>query len=304
MTDIVIIGGSVAGITAAIYAKRAGHNVKILEEKAFGGQIASTSKIENYPGFVSIDGVELSRKLKEQADSLGIESIYASALSIEKERNAESTAFTVKTDNEDINCKSVIIANGVKRRELKINGEDKFRGRGVSWCAVCDGAFFKNKTVAVIGGGNSALADAIYMSSICKRVYLIFRRSAPTASNSYLEKLMELENVKLVPNTRVTEFIGDKLIEKIEIENVNSGEKSTLEVNGVFEAIGLIPDNKRFENVVSLNENGYILTDESCKTSTDGIFAAGDTREKKLRQIVTAAADGAIAGTSAAEFLD
>lgn len=300
MTDIVVIGGSCAGLTAAIYATRAGYSVTVLEEKAFGGQAATAAIIENYPAIDKISGFELANRMKSQAEKSGAVLKYASALSIEKENNI----FTVVTDSGDIECKSVIIANGVKRRELGVKGEDKFKGKGISFCAVCDGAFFKNKTVAVVGGADSALSEAIYLSSICSRVYLIFRRTAPTASKTYIEKIMELENVKIVPSSRVVEFSGEKLLESITVENVSTNEKTTFDVNGVFEAVGLIPDNKRFENLVELTDDGYIKANEDCKTSTNGIFAAGDTREKTLRQIVTATADGAVSATNAIKYLE
>ena len=192
----------------------------------------------------------------------------------------------------------MIIANGVRRRELGIEGEDRLRGRGISWCAVCDGGFFRKRKVAVIGAGNSALGDAIYLSNLCEEVYLIFRRPAPTATKSYLDALEGLGNVHLMPRHIPLEIKGENLVSALTVKNLDTDETYDLEVSGVFEAIGLIPDNSVFANLVDLDENGYILADEEMHTKTEGVFAAGDTRQKHLRQIVTACADGALAATA------
>ncbi|MBQ3417118.1 MAG: FAD-dependent oxidoreductase [Ruminococcus sp.] len=300
MYDLIIIGGGVAGMTAAVYAKRAGMSVLILEKGGFGGQVALTSTIENYPSYKEIEGFELAASMKAQIDALGVESVSADVTGLSK----ADGVFTVNAASGDYQGKTVIIANGVKRRELHIEGEDKLRGRGISWCAVCDGGFFRRKTVAVIGAGNSALGDAIYLSNICEKVYVIFRREQPTASKSYLDKLAGLSNVILMPRHIPLAFIGEKRITSLKVKNIDTGEERELEVGGVFEAIGLIPDNEIFKDLVELDENGYILTDSEMKTKTEGLFAAGDTTQKQLRQIVTACADGAVAATSAHHYLN
>ena len=197
----------------------------------------------------------------------------------------------------------MIIANGVRRRELGIEGEDTFRGRGVSWCAVCDGGFFRKKKTAVIGAGNSALGDAIYLSNLCEEVYLIFRREKPTATKSYLDQLESIDNIRLMPRHIPLEIKGDRKVTALTVKNIDTEEETDLTVDGVFEAIGLIPDNDVFANIVELDEHGYIITDNEMRTSTPGLFAAGDTRQKTLRQIVTACADGAQAATTAHEYL-
>ena len=300
MYDMFIIGGGVAGMTAAIYAKRAGLSVLILEKEGFGGQVALTSKIENYPSYREIEGFALASSIKAQIDDLGIESVYADVTALSK----DGDIFTAETGSGTFQAKTVIIANGVKRRELHIEGEDRLRGRGISWCAVCDGGFFRKKKVAVIGAGNTALGDAIYLSNLCEEVYLIFRRDRPTASKSYLDKIAALQNVKLMPRHIPLEFLGEKRVTALRIKNIDSGEEKELEVSGVFEAVGLIPDNECFRNLADLDENGYLITDKEMRTRTEGLFAAGDTVQKTLRQIVTACADGAIAATSAQRYLN
>ena len=298
MYDLAIIGGGVAGMTAAIYAARSGLSTVIIEKAGFGGQAALTAKIENYPSFKEIEGFELAAKMKEQVDALGVESQYADVTGLSKENGI----FTVTTSADAIEAKAVIIANGVKRRELGIPGEDKLRGRGISWCAVCDGGFFRKRKVAVIGAGNSALGDAIYLSNLCEEVYLIYRRPYPTATKSYMDALEGLSNVHLMPRHIPLEIKGEKRVSALAVKNLDTEEEYDIEVSGVFEAIGLIPDNGLFENLVELDEHGYILADDEMRTKTEGLFVAGDTRQKRLRQIVTACADGALAATAAQEY--
>ena len=299
MYDLAIIGGGVAGMTAAIYASRSGLSAIIIEKAGFGGQAALTAKIENYPSFKEIEGFELAAKMKEQVDALGVESLSADVESLSK----DGDVFTIVTNADTIEAKTVIIANGVRRRELGIAGEDTFRGRGISWCAVCDGGFFRKKKVAVIGAGNSALGDAIYLANLCEEVYLIYRRDYPTATKSYMDKLEGIDNIKLMPRHIPIEFKGERRVTALTVRNIDTDETYDLEVNGVFEAIGLIPDNDVFANLVELDDNGYILTDDEMRTKTEGLYAAGDTRQKSLRQIVTACSDGAQAATSAHHFL-
>ncbi|MBK6089952.1 thioredoxin-disulfide reductase [Ruminococcus difficilis] len=299
MYDLIIIGGGVAGMTAAIYAARSGLSTLIIEKAGFGGQAALTAKIENYPSYKEIDGFQLAADIKAQVDALGVESLSAQVQSLTKENDV----FTVTTDSDSYQSKAVIIANGVRRRELGIPGEDEFRGRGISWCAVCDGGFFRKKKTAVIGAGNSALGDAIYLSNLCEEVYLIFRRDYPTATKSYMDKLENIDNIRLMPRHIPVEIKGDRLVTTLKIKNVDSGEETDLAVNGVFEAIGLIPDNDVYADLAELDDNGYILTDSEMRTKTPGLFAAGDTRQKSLRQIVTACSDGAQAATAAHDYL-
>ena len=299
MFDLAIIGGGVAGMTAAIYAARAGMSTVIIEQGGFGGQAALTAKIENYPSFKEVEGFQLVADMKAQVDALGVESSYAQVKALSK----DGDVFTVSTDSSEIEARTVIIANGVRRRELGIEGEDTFRGRGVSWCAVCDGGFFRKKKTAVIGAGNSALGDAIYLSNLCEEVYLIFRREKPTATKSYLDQLESIDNIRLMPRHIPLEIKGDRKVTALTVKNIDTEEETDITVDGVFEAIGLIPDNDVFANIVELDEHGYIITDNEMRTSTPGLFAAGDTRQKTLRQIVTACADGAQAATTAHEYL-
>ncbi len=299
MYDLVIIGGGVAGMTAAIYAARSGLSTVILEKGGFGGQAALTATIENYPSMKEIEGFELAAKMKEQVDALGVESKYAEVTGITK----ADGIFTVAAGAETLEAKTVIIANGVRRRELGIPGEDRLRGRGISWCAVCDGGFFRKRKVAVIGAGNSALGDAIYLAKLCEEVFLIYRRPYPTATKSYMDALEGLDNIHLMPRHIPLEITGENRVEALRVKDLDSEEEQELAVSGVFEAIGLIPDNDVFANLVDLDENGYILADEEMRTKTDGLFVAGDTRQKHLRQIVTACSDGAVAATAAHEYL-
>lgn len=299
MYDLAIIGGGVAGMTAAVYAARAGMSCVIIEKAGFGGQAALTATIENYPSLKAVEGYELAANMKAQIDALGVESLSADVTGLAK----EGDAFTVSTNTGAITAKTVIIANGVRRRELGVTGEDRLRGRGISWCAVCDGGFFRRKKVAVIGAGNSALGDAIYLSNLCEEVTLVFRREQPTASQSYLDKLAGLTNIRLLSRHIPLEIKGEKRVTALTVKNLDTDETYDIEVSGVFEAIGLIPDNSLFRDLVELDERGYILTDDMMRTATEGLFAAGDTRQKHLRQIVTACADGAIAATAAHEYL-
>lgn len=297
--DLAIIGGGVAGMTASIYAARSGLSTIIIEKGGFGGQAALTAKIENYPSYKEIDGFQLAYDIKAQVDALGVESLSAEVTSLTKDGDVFKTA----TNGGDIESKTVIIANGVRRRELGIEGEETYRGRGVSWCAVCDGGFFRKKKTAVIGAGNSALGDAIYLADLCEEVYLIFRRERPTATESYLKQLEKYDNIKLMPRHIPLEIKGETLVNALKVKNIDTGDETDIEVNGVFEAIGLIPDNDLFGSLAELDDNGYFITDNEMRTKTPGLFVAGDTRQKSLRQIVTACSDGAQAAASAHDYL-
>lgn len=298
MYDIGIIGGGIAGMTAAIYGARAGKRVILLEGTGVGGQITLSSNVENYPGIRSISGNELAVTLKEQAESLGTEVKTANVNEI---RDTEDGKLMI-TASEEILCRTVILASGQKHRKLGIPGEDKLTGMGVSYCAVCDGAFFKGMDVAVVGGGSTALQDADYLSTYCNKVYLIHRRDEFRGEQHLVEALKEKENVEFILSHIVTEIHGDFMVEGIELEDKKNGEKLGLKVDGVFVAVGQIPGNDRFRNIVELDDDGYIIAGEDCKTSAEGIYVAGDCRTKKVRQLITAAADGAVAALAACEY--
>ena len=296
MTDIIIIGAGTAGLTSAIYALRAGKNVLVLEEKMYGGQIINTPDIENYPGFKNISGYEFATNLYNQAKELGM--IYKNEKVLEIQEDSNGTK-TVVTDKETYTAKAVIIASGAKNRPLGIDREQEFTGKGVSYCATCDGAFFRGRDVAVVGGGNTALEDSLFLSSYCNTVYVIHRRDEFRGDVREVEKLKAKDNVKLIMDSQVTDIIGEDMVSVIKVKNLKGGEEREIKVNGLFIAIGQMPDNERFKNLVDLDEKGYIIAGEDCRTSTAGIFAAGDCRTKNVRQLVTAAGDGAVAALAA-----
>lgn len=296
MLDLIITGAGPAGLTSAIYAKRAGLSVKVFEELTPGGQAAVTPEIENYPGMKKVSGSDFAISLFEQATELGAEIEFERVLKIENVEDGKK----VITESGEYFSKAVIIANGAKRRLLEIPGEEEFSGRGVSYCATCDGAFFKDKTVAVIGGGNTALEDALYLANICEKVYLVHRRDEFRGTKNLVDRVVENDKIEILYSHIPTKIKGDNKVYAIVLQN--SEGKTELVVDGVFVAIGLKPDNERFSNIVEL-ENGYIKADEDCKTSCEGIFAAGDTRTKNLRQIVTATSDGAVAATAVIEYI-
>ena len=296
MLDLIITGAGPAGLTSAIYAKRAGLSVKVFEELTPGGQAAVTPEIENYPGMKKVSGSDFAISLFEQATELGAEIEFERVLKIENVEDGKK----VITESGEYFSKAVIIANGAKRRLLEIPGEEEFSGRGVSYCATCDGAFFKDKTVAVIGGGNTALEDALYLANICEKVYLVHRRDEFRGTKNLVDRVVENDKIEILYSHIPTEIKGDNKVYAIVLQNGEG--KTELVVDGVFVAIGLKPDNERFSNIVEL-ENGYIKADEDCKTSCEGIFAAGDTRTKNLRQIVTATSDGAVAATAVIEYI-
>ncbi len=297
MYDIIIIGAGPAGLTAAIYAKRAGKNVLVIEKGTFGGQITYSPRVENIPGFVSLTGNEFAEKLVEQALNLGAEIECAEVQEI-----INGQVKTVKTDGGDFSAKSVIVATGAKHRLTGAPGEDKFLGEGISFCAVCDGAFYEGKDVAVIGGGNSALQEAILLSETSRKVYLVQNLDFITGEKTLFERLCTKPNVEVILGATVDSFNGDDSLNGITI-NVGA-QKKDLDVDGVFVAIGLVPQNEAFASVINLDERGYVDADENCVTSADGIFVAGDCRQKRIRQVTTAAADGAIAALAACEYTD
>ena len=298
MYDIIIIGGGPAGLTAALYACRANKKTLVIEKETFGGQITFSPKVENIPGFISLTGNEFAEKLVEQVLEQGADVESCEAIEI---RDGEIK--TVVTDDGEYQGKSVIIATGAKHRMLGIDGEERFVGEGISFCAVCDGAFYKNKNVAVVGGGNSALQEAILLSDTAKKVYVVQNLDFFTGEKKLVEQLEKLDNVEIILGVTVDSFVGDNELEGIVIKN-SAGETRKLELDGLFVAIGLIPQNEAFKNVVKLDGRGYAEVDESCETETKGIFVAGDCRTKKIRQVTTAAADGAIAALAACDYVD
>lgn len=300
-TDLIIIGGGPAGLTAGIYAKRAGLNVAIIEKFSPGGQMMLTSTIENYPGFKKIDGFELSQKMHEHALEVGCEFLFEDVISI----NANASPKKVKTSAGEHEAKAVIIASGATARKLGAPNEEKLIGKGISYCATCDGAFFRDKIVAVVGGGNTALEDCMYLSNFAKKVYLIHRRDEFRGDNVLVKELLEKTsgNIEILYNSIVKGLIGDKNLEAIEINNVKTGENKNLELQGLFIAIGRKPDTELTEGQINTDEAGYIIVDENCETSAPGVFAAGDVTNSNLKQIITACAQGAIAGNAAARFV-
>ena len=298
MYDIIIIGGGPAGLTAALYACRANKKTLVIEKETFGGQITFSPKVENIPGFISLTGNEFAEKLVEQVLEQGADVESCEAIEI---RDGEIK--TVVTDDGEYQGKSVIIATGAKHRMLGIDGEERFVGEGISFCAVCDGAFYKNKTVAVVGGGNSALQEAILLSDTAKKVFVVQNLDFFTGEKKLVEQLEKLDNVEIILGVTVDSFVGDNELEGIVIKN-SAGETRKLDLDGLFVAIGLIPQNEAFKNVVKLDSRGYAEVDESCETETKGIFVAGDCRTKKIRQVTTAAADGAIAALAACDYVD
>lgn len=299
MTDIIIVGAGPAGLSAAIYALRAGKNVNIFEANTYGGQIVNTPDIENYPGIKHISGFEFATGLYEQAKDLGAELVYEKVLSIKNEDDKK----IVYTSAGEYEAKAVILATGAKNRKLGVEKEDEFVGKGISYCATCDGAFFRNKDVAVQGGGNTALEDAAFLSNYCNKVYVIHRRDEFRGDHKDVETLKAKENVEFVLNSTVIELIGETNLTGIKVLNKLTNEVKTLEVSGLFVAIGQEPDNKSFEDVVILDEKGYIKATENCLTNTKGIYTAGDCRTKEVRQLTTAAADGAVAALAAASYI-
>lgn len=300
MYDIIIIGAGPAGLTAALYALRAKKSVLLLEKASFGGQITFSPKIENYPGYEEISGNELADKLFEQAVAQGAEFELEEVLSVNDNGNTK----TVVTDSGEHESKAVIIATGAKHRLLGVKGEDEYVGNGISFCAVCDGAFYENKEVIVIGGGNSALQEAILLSDLCKKITVIQNLADFTGEKKLVDILKSKSNVNFIFNTVVKEFTGDDELKGAIIANTETGEEKEITFDGAFVAIGLAPDNKAFENIAELDKYGYVASDEACLTKTAGIFTAGDCRTKRIRQITTAAADGAVAALAACDYID
>ena len=292
MYDTIIVGGGPAGLTSAIYLRRANKKVLVLEANVCGGQIVNAKDVENYPGYEHISGFDFSENLRKQVLNLGAEIKYETVLKVDEDKK-------VYTSNNVYEAKSVILAVGSKNRKLKIDNEDKFTGRGISYCATCDGNFYRNKDVAVIGSGNTALDDILYLSDIANHVYGIVRGDSYKGELQELEEIKKRNNVTLIFNSVVTELIGSDTLEKIKINN-----DEEINVSGVFVAIGQEPNNLMFKNVVDIDEKGYIITTEEVKTKTKGIYVAGDARDKVLRQLTTATSDGALAATYAIKEME
>lgn len=298
--DVLIIGSGPAGMTAAIYGKRAGLSLAVLEGNYInGGQILNTYEVDNYPGLPGISGLDLADKFKEHAASHGAEFLRGKAESVSLEGNIK----VVHTRKEDFRCRTLVIASGAVHRKLGVPGEETLNGMGVSYCATCDGAFFRDKTVAVVGGGDVAVEDAIFLARGCRKVYVIHRRDQLRAAKTLQDSLFATEGVEMYWNGVVTRIDGENKVQRITVENTKTGESQELEVDGVFIAVGITPDTGFVKDFVELDSQGYIIAGEDGKTSVPGVFAAGDVRTKQLRQVITAAADGANCITSAEEYL-
>ena len=302
MYDITVIGAGPAGLTAALYARRAEKSVLLIEKATFGGQITHSPRVENYPGFLAMSGNEFAEKLLEQVTVQGADIEFDEVTAIKK----NDDGFTVVTSENSFETKSVILATGSKHRPLGINREEDFVGEGVSYCAVCDGAFYKGKTVAIIGGGNTALQEAVLLSEGCKKVYVIQNLAFLTGEGALQASVEKRDNVEVILSSVVTELVGETEIRAIKIINTESGEESEIALDGIFVAIGQKPENEPFADVVKLNDYGYITAGEDCLPDTEysGIFVAGDCRTKAVRQVTTATADGAVAALAACRFVD
>ena len=295
MYDIIIVGAGPAGLTAAIYARRANKKVLVLEANTYGGQIINTQSIENYPVNPGISGFDFATKLYNQVKDLKAE------IKFEKVTNITETEVTTTKDT--YKTKTIILATGSDKRKLNLENEEKLTGKGVSYCATCDGTFYKNKIVAVNGGGNTAVEDAIYLSDIAETVYLIHRRDTFKAEEILINQLKEKENIKTIMNSKITKLNGENKLESINLTN-NNNETTTLNVDGLFIAIGQVPETENFTKIINSDEKGYIIANEDCKTNIKNIFVAGDTRTKTLRQLVTATSDGAVAATEAIKYIN
>lgn len=300
MTDILIIGGGPAGLTAGLYARRGGADVLLLEELFAGGQIVKTHQVDNYPGFSDApDGFTLGAALEEHARKFGLPIEYAPALSI----NLEGETKTVTTPSGEIAAKTVILCMGAQPRPLGLAREHEMAGRGLSYCATCDGAFYKDKTVAVIGGGDTAVSDAIYLAKSCEKVYLIHRRDQLRAAGTLADSALATPNILPLWDSVVTGLSGEEAILGLRVQNVKTGEETELPVQGVFVAVGVMPRTELVRDQVALTKAGEIITGERMETNLPGVFAAGDIRLTPLRQVITACADGAVAATEAIVFL-
>ncbi|MBR6413023.1 MAG: thioredoxin-disulfide reductase [Oscillospiraceae bacterium] len=298
--DIIVVGAGPAGLTAAIYARRASKSVLVLEAKAWGGQIINTPDVENYPVIAHISGVDFANDLYRQATALGAEVRLEKVVSVQTQGDCK----LVQTTKDEYRAGAVILATGSENRKLGVEREQALTGRGVSYCATCDGNFFRKRDVAVVGGGNTALEDALYLAEIVNKVYLIHRRDSFRGEESTVARLREKENVEFVYNANVTALLGEKRLTGVEVTDKLTGAKRTLAIDGLFVAVGRIPENESFRALIDVDEAGYAVAGENCHTRVPGVFVAGDNRTKEVRQLVTAAADGAVAATEAVKYLN
>ena len=295
MYDIIIVGAGPAGLTAAIYGKRNNKKVLVLEASTYGGQIINSLDIENYPGERHISGFDFATKLFNQAKDLGSEIKFERVINIKAFKDYKE----VLTNKNTYKSKSIILATGSKNKTLGLSREKELTGKGISYCATCDGAFFKNKDVAVIGGGNVAIEDALYLSNIVKKVYVIIRGESFKAEESSVEELKEKKNVEIIKNASVTELLGKDKLERIVLSN-----DKEIDIDGLFVAIGRVPENDCYKELINLDKYGYVISKEDCHTNIPGIFVSGDNRVKELRQLVTATSDGAIAASEAIKYVN
>ena len=299
MYDTIIVGAGPAGLTSAIYTCRAKKKTLVLEALSYGGQIINTLDIENYPAAPHISGFDFATKLYNQAKELGAEIVFEKVVDIKDNTDYKE----VITKNNTYKTKTIILATGAENRKLGLENESDLIGRGVSYCATCDGAFYKGKDVAIQGGGNTAIEEAIYLSDIAKTVYLIHRRDEFRAEETLINQLKEKENVKFILNSNVTKLNANEKLESIEVTN-KDGQSTIINISGLFIAVGRVPENENFRKIIKLNEAGYVEAKEDCHTNVEGIFTAGDNRVKTVRQLVTATADGAVAATEAIKYIN
>ena len=298
--DTVIIGGGPGGYTAALYTARAGLSTVVIEKLSPGGQMATTDQVDNYPGFPEgVNGFEWAMTMQESAQRFGAETHYGEAVELE----LASSPKRIVTVSEEFLATPVILSTGASPRELGLAGERELRGKGVSYCATCDGMFYKDKTVVIVGGGNTAAADALYLSKICKKVYLVHRRDTLRASRVYLEPLKSRENIEFVWDSELTALHHEETLTGVTVRNKKTGAEQTVSCDGLFVAVGNVPNSQLFASQVNLTESGYVDADETTRTNLPGVFAIGDVRNKPLRQIITAASDGAVASQFAEEYV-
>ena len=301
--DVAIIGGGPAGLTAGIYAARAGKSTAVIERGLIGGQITFTDSIDNFPAAPGMNGAEYAMKIQSQAESFGAEIIMDEITEVTAPET-EGGTFKIKGNSDEYEATAVILATGLDNRKMGISGEDGLISRGISFCAVCDGAFFRNKEVAVYGGGNTAVEDAAFLANICSKVTIIHRRDRFRAEQAVVDELKALDNVEFVMTSNVVGVNGDKALESITVKNNETGETRDIAVSALFVAIGKIPNGKPFANLVATDEAGYFEIGESCEAGTPGVFVAGDGRAKELKQLTTAVSDGSIAATKACNYVD
>ena len=301
MRDLVIIGAGPAGLTAGIYGKRAGLDTLIIDESCIGGgQVLTTYEVDNYPGMPGTSGMELSSKFKEHAEKAGVDFLAATLKGLEVSGDVKKLI----TDKDVIECKALIIATGAMHNHLGVPGEEELAGMGVSYCATCDGAFFKNRVAAVVGGGDVALEDALFLARGCSKVYLIHRRDEFRGAAKLVDAVKASDNIEIIYDTVVEKINGEDQVESLDVKNVKTDAMDTVKVDGIFIAVGTHPTCDYLSGIIDMDDKGYIIADETGITNVPGVFAAGDVRKKRLRQIVTAASDGANAVNSAVEYLN